>query len=84
MYSIFGGFFPIAVFLVFGFRKHMLLFWKEYLLYMIKNKTITFQFIPSFDPQTSKSTTINTIEDERESSSSSSALQKLKKRIKEV
>ena len=51
---------------------------------MIKNKTITFQFIPSFDPQTTKSTTINTIEDGRDSSSPSSAIQKLKKRIKEV
>ena len=85
LYSIFAGIFPIAIFIIFGLRRNIFQFWIEYIKFMIKKRTITFQFIPSFDPQTSKTTVneLNSIEDVRDKESEST-LQKLKKRVKEL
>ena len=48
--------FPIVTFFVFGFKKDLFLFWKEYFTYCYKNKTITFEFVPSFDPNSTTTT----------------------------
>ena len=79
---------PIVVFLVFGARKSMLSFWKEYILYMWKNKTITFQFNPSFDSTTISRSSIKKVVDSKtdidNEDSRFERLKKLKKRIKEI
>ena len=84
--SIVGAFYPIFAFLLFGARKSTFLFWKEYILYIWKEKTITFQFTPSFDPTLSKSS-IQTIEQTRENARKSrifSGEEQLQKRINEI
>lgn len=50
--------FPIVTFTVFGLRKDIFLFWKEYFYYCYKNKTVTLSFIPSFDPGSTQTTII--------------------------
>ena len=63
-------FYPILVFLLFGTRKSIFLFWKEYIKYIWNEKTITFQFRASFDQALLRSS-IQTIESLRESRSES-------------
>ena len=79
---------PIVVFLVFGARKSMLLFWKEYIQYMWKNKTITFQFNPSFDSVEVSKSAIRTLDTEDENQPRerihSTYIKTLKSRIKEI
>ena len=61
--NIFLWGFPIVTFIVFGGRKEIFLFWKEYLAHCWKHKTLALEFVPSFDPQVTSSTTIQTLED---------------------
>ena len=74
--------------ITFGARKSMLSFWKEYILYMWKNKTITFQFNPSFDSTTISRSSIKKVVDSKtdidNEDSRFERLKKLKKRIKEI
>ena len=84
--SIVGVFYPIFAFLLFGARKSTFLFWKEYIMYIWKGKTITFQFTPSFDPTFSKSS-IQTIEQTKENTGKLqifSCEEQLQKRINEI
>ena len=80
--------FPIVIFLVFGAKKSMLLFWKEYIQYMWKNKTITFQFEPSFDSTAVSMNNIRSLgNDENDINNEDTKfrrLKKLKRRIKEI
>jgi len=80
---------PIVVFLVFGARTSMLLFWKEYIQYMWKNKTITFQFNPSFDSVAVSKSSIRTLGDDEDTNIPrerihSTYIKTLKSRIKEI
>jgi len=79
---------PIAIFFVFGAKKSMLLFWKEYIQYMWKNKTITFQFEPSFDSTAVSMNNIRSLgNDENDINNEDTKfrrLKKLKRRIKEI
>ena len=84
--NILVNFFPILAFLLFGARKSTFLFWKEYIMYIWKEKTITFQFTPSFDPTFSKSS-IQTIEQTKENTGKLqifSCEEQLQKRINEI
>ena len=82
--------FPIVIFLVFGAKKSMILFWKEYIQYMWKNKTITFQFNPSFDSVAVSKSAIRTLDTEDEEANipreriHSTYIKTLKSRIKEI
>ena len=79
---------PISIFLVFGAKKYMILFWKEYIQYMWENKTITFQFEPSFDSTAVSMNAIRSLgNDENDINNEDTKfrrLKKLKRRIKEI
>lgn len=49
-FHVITGCFPISTFLVFGARRELLLFWKQYFVQSWKNKRLYLNFIPSFDP----------------------------------
>ena len=77
-FHICTGMFPISTFLVFGTRRELYLFWKEYLLHCWKHKRLTLSFVPSFDPSTNTSTSINSL-DEAEA-----AAARLRKSVREL
>ena len=68
---------PILTFMVFGLRKDMLLFWKEYFVHAWKHKKLMVQFIPSFDPSSTTSVTVNSLDD-------ADKTEQLRKRIREL
>lgn len=74
--NILGYVLPIITFLTFGARKELLLFWKEYFVFMWKEKKLVLGFIPSFDPTLSP--TIST------SSEEPNLMEKLRDRVKEI
>lgn len=78
--NFFGFFIPIITFLTFGARKELILFWKEYFMYVFKEKKIPLQFVPSFDPSSTSSVTINSSEEEDKPK----MIEKLLARIKEI
>lgn len=66
LFHIIMNTFPISTFIVFGARKEIFLFWKEYFISSWKKKRLQLQFIPSFDPSVmvSSSTVSDGIDEE--------------------
>ena len=85
LYHIISSNLVIVSFFVFGFRKDIFLFWKEYFIFAWKNKKLPLSFIPSFDPKDSKlSANVETITSDEELNDDNKITKKLQRRIKEL
>ena len=68
---------PTITFMVFGLRKDMLKFWKEYFVHAWKHKRLMLQFVPSSDPSSTSAVTVNSLDE-------SDKTEQLRKRIREL
>jgi len=68
---------PTITFMVFGLRKDMLKFWKEYFVHAWKHKRLMLQFVPSSDPSSTSAVTVNSLDD-------MDKIEQLRKRIREL